>query len=295
VRNAIPGRQISSAAITSSFMLFTGRPSRAAIRKRRTSRTGISTCLSALGSLASNAAREIFDQPIPPNLFRASNTYAHSLPGAFISASISSTLRFLTDSAPLAILLQLNRCDEGAAGLPEREPHGSAERKPAEKKAFLRAYEDSGSETESARLAGIERATHYKWLVEDTRYNAAFEAAKPLAAGALQDHAIRLATVGFFEPVIYKGQFQYAPRKRTLCLLADGTSVFRGRVAERRQCKREANGHDTRWREDRHAPARCGSSPENPCSEDTGTVWYRSPAGPGKFTPLCRWKRPAPI
>lgn len=118
------------------------------------------------------------------------------------------------------------RCDEGGSGIAGKGTPRQRRTQASRKKAFLRAYEDSGSETESARLAGIERATHYKWLVEDTRYNAAFEAAKPLAAGALQDHAIRLATVGFFEPVIYKGQFQYAPRKRTLCLLADGTSVF---------------------------------------------------------------------
>jgi len=116
--------------------------------------------------------------------------------------------------------------EEGGIGIAgERTPR--QRRTPASrKKAFLRAYEDSGSETESARLAGIERATHYKWLAADKKYNAAFEAAKPIAAGALQDNAIRLATVGFFEPVIYKGQFQYAPRKRTLCLLVDGTSVF---------------------------------------------------------------------
>ena len=36
-----------------------------------------------------------------PNRFRASNRYAHSLPGAFIPASINSTLRFCTCSAPI--------------------------------------------------------------------------------------------------------------------------------------------------------------------------------------------------
>jgi hypothetical protein len=118
------------------------------------------------------------------------------------------------------------RSDEGGSGAAGKRVPRQRRTQAGRKRAFLRAYQDNGSETESARLAEIERATHYKWLAADQKYNAAFEATKPMAAGALQDNAIRLATVGLFEPVVYKGQFQYAPRKRTLCLLADGTSVF---------------------------------------------------------------------
>ena len=119
------------------------------------------------------------------------------------------------------------RSDEGANGIAgERTPRPRKTNVRSRKRAFLRAYEDSGSETEAARLAGIDRATHYKWLATDAKYKAAFEASKRIAAGALQDMAIRLATVGSFEPHIYKGQFQYATRKRTMCQLEDGTAAF---------------------------------------------------------------------
>ena len=64
------------------------------------------------------------------------------------------------------------------------EPRQPKTRATKRKAAFLRAFEDSGSVTHSALLAGIDPATHCDWLATDARYKAAFEAAIPLAAGA---------------------------------------------------------------------------------------------------------------
>jgi hypothetical protein len=77
-----------------------------------------------------------------------------------------------------------------------------------------------------ARLSGIERATHSGWLATDEQYKAEFEASRPMAADAVRDQILSLATEGFFQPIIYKGEFQYAKRKRTLCKLKDGTTAF---------------------------------------------------------------------
>jgi hypothetical protein len=130
------------------------------------------------------------------------------------------------ESAGSEIYESGDRSDEGVIGIPGKSAPRQRKTHASRKKAFLRAFEDSGLVAESALLAGIDRATHYKWLATDAKYSAAFEATKPMAEGALQDHAIRLATVGFFQPLLYKGQFQYATRKRTLCKLTDGTTGF---------------------------------------------------------------------
>jgi hypothetical protein len=133
-----------------------------------------------------------------------------------------------------------DRSDEGVIGIAGKRAPRQRKTHASRKKTFLRAFGDSGLVAESALLAGIDRATHYKWLATDAKYSAAFEATKPMAAGAVQDHAVRLARVGFFEPLLYKGQVQYATRKRTLCKLTDGTTGFEdelpkgARVSERR-------------------------------------------------------------
>src|ERR1035437_9555745 len=51
------------------------------------------------------------------------------------------------------------------------------------KRAFLRAFRDNCSIMESALLAGIDSETHYDWLATDAKYEAAFEAAIPMAVG----------------------------------------------------------------------------------------------------------------
>jgi hypothetical protein len=94
------------------------------------------------------------------------------------------------------------------------------------KAAFLRAFGETTSLTESARLVGIDRSTHYEWLDKDPEYEAAFEREICMAADSLMDELARLALEGEFKPVVYKGQFCYAGRERIICDLADGTSAF---------------------------------------------------------------------
>jgi hypothetical protein len=96
----------------------------------------------------------------------------------------------------------------------------------ARKAAFLRAFGDNGSVTSSARIAGIDRTTHYEWLARDTKYQAAFDRATQMAKDAVLDELVRRGVKGVFKPYIYKGKLQYATRERTLCTLADGTTAF---------------------------------------------------------------------
>jgi hypothetical protein len=120
----------------------------------------------------------------------------------------------------------LEAARRGISIIAEREPRPFRASVQKCKTAFLRAFRENGSITESARLAGADRATHCDWLSTDAIYKAAFEASGPIAAGALEDRLTRLAVFGLFEPIVYKGKFQYAERRRTMCKLADGTSAF---------------------------------------------------------------------
>ena len=136
--------------------------------------------------------------------------------------------------------VRLTGAPRGSGAIAETEPRRFRTRTEKRQRAFLTAFQNNCSVTESALLAGIDRAAHYGWLATDTNYKAAFEKSRTIAAGVLEDHLIRLALIGFFEPVIYKGRFQYAKRRRTMCKLADGTTAFEdelpagARVIERR-------------------------------------------------------------
>lgn len=74
-----------------------------------------------------------------------------------------------------------------------------------EKRAFLRAYAESGSVRLGTMAAKVDRSTHYKWLADDEQYAAAFEEAKEYAADKLEDEARRRAEQGTKKLVIYKG------------------------------------------------------------------------------------------
>ena len=106
------------------------------------------------------------------------------------------------------------------------KPDQLHKRMKASKAAFLRAFSETGSVTISARLAGIDRTTHYEWLARDAKYKAGVEMAVEMAKGAVFDELVRRGTIGDFQPIVYKGEFQYEIRKRTLCTLEDGTTAF---------------------------------------------------------------------
>lgn len=74
------------------------------------------------------------------------------------------------------------------------------------RKTFLDAYVMSGNISHSAREAGIDRGTHYKWL-NDPEYAEAFKHADGEAGDALEAEARRRAVEGVDEPVgWYKGE-----------------------------------------------------------------------------------------
>jgi response regulator of citrate/malate metabolism len=51
-------------------------------------------------------------------------------------------------------------------------PKSIKKRTMTKKAAFLRAIGDNCSITRSARLADIDRTTHYEWLAQDEKYKA---------------------------------------------------------------------------------------------------------------------------
>ncbi len=121
------------------------------------------------------------------------------------------------------------------------------EKSTAKKKAaFLRDFGKYGSIARSARIAGIDRTTHYEWLVRDAKYKAKFELKVLMASDAERDALARLVREGFFTPLIYKGQFCYAARTRIICQLADGTSAFQDELPKGAQVTgtRKVTTHD---------------------------------------------------
>ena len=98
--------------------------------------------------------------------------------------------------------------------------------KAKKKAAFLRAFKKTFCITRSARLAGIDRTTHYEWFAKDAKYKAAFETTLMMAEDAVRDELVDLARIGVFIPTTYRGRFHYEQRIRFLSELADGTMAF---------------------------------------------------------------------
>ena len=73
------------------------------------------------------------------------------------------------------------------------------------KAAFLAAYARCASLTRSAREAGIEPVTIYRWKAADPEFKVAFEDAIEKSTDWLEDEAIRRAAEGVDRPVFYRG------------------------------------------------------------------------------------------
>ena len=89
----------------------------------------------------------------------------------------------------------------------KREPilsRPANKRTAARMRKFLEVYQRTGRLTEAARIAGVDRRTHYRKL-EDPAYRAAFEATEQRAAQELEDEAVRRAKDGVRRPVLYQG------------------------------------------------------------------------------------------
>jgi hypothetical protein len=78
------------------------------------------------------------------------------------------------------------------------------------KRAFLAAYAETGNITSAAKLAGVDRTNHYRWISEDSEdyevYMQAFKDAQEQAAENLESEARRRAVQGTARPVFYKGE-----------------------------------------------------------------------------------------
>lgn len=80
--------------------------------------------------------------------------------------------------------------------------------------AFLAAIREFPHIARAAKAAGISRSTHYNRYDRDENYRKLFDQAWRWGVGVLRDEAIRRALLGYEEPVIYQGQYQYDAKKR---------------------------------------------------------------------------------
>ena len=107
--------------------------------------------------------------------------------------------------------------DELAAATAAVEALPNGIRQP-KRRAFLAAYARCGNLSEAARIAGVNRLSHYEWL-NDERYAQVFEQAQDIAIDYLEAVARDRATKGWLEPVFYHGEVVGHVRKYSDTLL----------------------------------------------------------------------------
>lgn len=93
--------------------------------------------------------------------------------------------------------------DVPASAAVEAMPNGIRHPK---KRAFLAAYCQVGNVSDAAKLAEINRMSHYNWLQSDERYAELFQQANEIACDHLEAEARRRAISGVEEPVFYHGE-----------------------------------------------------------------------------------------
>lgn len=87
--------------------------------------------------------------------------------------------------------------------------HGKATPPEILQSIFLEAFATTGVISAAARIAGISKTTHYRWLADYPEYVDAFAEAEKTATDALIEEARRRATEGVEEPVMYQGNRCY--------------------------------------------------------------------------------------
>lgn len=88
----------------------------------------------------------------------------------------------------------------------------------AKQAAFLAAFSECGNISRAAKIAGIERRSHYSWI-KDPIYAERFADAENQAVDTLEAEARRRAVEGIDEPVYYKGEVCGTVRKYSDTLL----------------------------------------------------------------------------
>lgn len=74
------------------------------------------------------------------------------------------------------------------------------------KQLFLVELENRANVSAAARVAGVDRATAYRWRDGDAEFAASWDAAVDVAVDSLEAEAWRRAAVGWDEPVFQKGE-----------------------------------------------------------------------------------------
>ena len=103
--------------------------------------------------------------------------------------------------------------------------------------AFLQAIREFPHISRAAKAANIRRSTHYARYERDPVYAKAFDEAWRTGVGVLRDEAIKRVLLGYEEPVIYKGQYQYTEKGKKLVTVTKyperlTMAVLRGELAD---------------------------------------------------------------
>ncbi len=99
-------------------------------------------------------------------------------------------------------------------GLKRKATRKAIQRRLANKeRAFLAAVALTGSITEAAAAAKIDRSWHYERLKTHPAYPARFAEAMARGDDALEDEVTYRAKRGVYEPLVWQGRFQY-PQER---------------------------------------------------------------------------------
>jgi hypothetical protein len=109
----------------------------------------------------------------------------------------------------------------------------------AKARAFLAAFRATANVTKSAKAAGVDPRSHYRWLVEYPKYQEAFARAERVAAQFLLDRTIEGCTDGWLEVVYYQGVAVGAVRRFDL---GGRQFLLRGLMPERFGAKVEHTG-----------------------------------------------------
>jgi hypothetical protein len=104
---------------------------------------------------------------------------------------------------------------------------------------FLKAYVDTLNVERAAEVAKVDRSSHYRWLLRDEKYAAAFERRKQHAGQYLEAEAITRAGEGWLEPVYYQGEVCGQVRRFDSGLMQ---FLLRGLLPEKYAAKQEISG-----------------------------------------------------
>lgn len=74
------------------------------------------------------------------------------------------------------------------------------------KERFLKELAKRANVSTSAKAAGVDRGTPYRWREADSEFAEAWDAAVEVAVDALESEAWRRAAIGTMKPVYQKGQ-----------------------------------------------------------------------------------------